>query len=244
MSKGLVFKVSGSTAVVLEDGQFRRVPAQKGWKKGDEVDLAAKGGFAAKLFSNARYAATLAASVALMLSLAGYAFYHYLGRAVSYVSIDVNPSIELGLNSFDWVVTATGYNEEGSTALESLRLFWMSAENAVKAVISSPHMEEFLDDNTVVVAVSSGTRQQAVGGKVSSAMRDLDDAYEETSFLYSSADWSLSKEAHDNSVTPGKMALAQEIAKYDDSTPPAQLAAQLTTSELIDLLQELQESEG
>ena len=48
--------------------------------------------------------------------------YSWVQRPVSYVSIDVNPSIELALNRFDRVVYAAAYNLEGEEILNGLSL--------------------------------------------------------------------------------------------------------------------------
>jgi hypothetical protein len=44
------------------------------------------------------------------LAVGGYAFYN---TPINYVSFDVNPSVELGLNFFDKVVSCEACNEEG-----------------------------------------------------------------------------------------------------------------------------------
>lgn len=239
MNTGIVFKISGETAVVLDgDGVFRRVPARPEWKKGDTVRLPQKKGVAARLFRKARYGSTIAASVLLMFSLISFTAYYYLGRTVTTISIDVNPSVELGLNSFDWVVSVKAYNGEGEDALAALKLIWMSAEDAVRAVIGSPGVEGYLEDNTVVVAVSSTSHQQAISSKVSGIVRDLTDAYGEADFIYSNPDWDLRKDARASEVSLGRMALARQIQQYDPGQVFEELL-ELSTSELVQLLKDV-----
>ena len=51
----------------------------------------------------------------LAVSIGGYS---YIQTPVSYVSIDVNPSVELTLNRVDRVISATAFNGDGEAVLE------------------------------------------------------------------------------------------------------------------------------
>ena len=59
--------------------------------------------------------ASVAAVFIIGALVGGYAF---LNTPVAYMSIDINPSIELGINAFNRVVTAEGLNQDGQTVLE------------------------------------------------------------------------------------------------------------------------------
>ena len=65
-----------------------------------------------------RYAFAIA-TLLLLIGASGYSVYR---RPVSYISIDVNPSIELGINRFEKVVSTKSYNEEGQTVTEQVSL--------------------------------------------------------------------------------------------------------------------------
>ena len=74
-----------------------------------------RGKFRAGYHPAVKYAVS---AVCVMLFLAvGGAGYSWIWTPVSYVSIDVNPSIELALNRFDRVVSAEAYNVEGEEIL-------------------------------------------------------------------------------------------------------------------------------
>ena len=238
MNTGLVFRVTGTTAILLVDGCFREVPVKKGWKKGDVVTLAKvrRGARAARF---ARHTATVAAGVVLMLVLSIYTAYYYLGDQVTYVSVDVNPSIELALNRFDWVVSSTSYNVEGASTLEKLKLRWLPVEDALRAVISSPEMAQHLEDGTVMVAMSSSEEKSNTNSKLAGAMRALKDDLGQANFIYSNADWSMREDAEKSGVSVGKMALAQQIQTHDPEAETDELL-QHSTGELIEMLKELQ----
>ena len=55
-------------------------------------------------------------------------------QPVAYVGIDVNPSIELGLNRFGIVVETTAINDDGRVLLESVALEGRSYDEALNAL--------------------------------------------------------------------------------------------------------------
>ena len=83
------------------------------------------------------------ACAALVLAL-GSGGYVMLLVPVSYVSIDVNPSIELELNRMDRVISAKAYNEDGEKVLEGLSLEWKHYMDAVDLVVESDRMQPYL----------------------------------------------------------------------------------------------------
>lgn len=64
--------------------------------------------------------AALAAACMVVVLLLGMNGYSWFLAPVSYVSIDVNPSVELALNKLDRVVSATAYNKQGEELLKGM----------------------------------------------------------------------------------------------------------------------------
>ena len=58
-----------------------------------------------------------------MVGFGGYFLYFI---PVSSISVDVNPSIELGINRFDKVVTVDTFNNDGYHIMSSLNVRFMS----------------------------------------------------------------------------------------------------------------------
>lgn len=88
--------------------------------------------------------AVAAAAVMLVLFVGGYGTRMFL-EPVNVISIDINPSIELGINAFDRVVTTQAYNPEGERLLQSLDLRFRKWEQAVDAVMDSDTVLYLLD---------------------------------------------------------------------------------------------------
>ena len=83
-----------------------------------------------------RAAIALAACLALTaVGLIGSRLYF---EETAFVGIDVNPSIELGINRFDIVVSAKAYNEDGEALLRDVSVTGKPYDSAVATLTSSP----------------------------------------------------------------------------------------------------------
>lgn len=63
----------------------------------------------------------LALSAGMIFSLAR-GTYAYAKTPVAYVSMDINPSVELAVNAFDTAIVVEVYNEDGKNVLEGTNL--------------------------------------------------------------------------------------------------------------------------
>ena len=113
-----------------------------------------------------RLAVSLAAAC-LMLTVGGYACYF---TPVSYVCVDINPSVELSVNLFGRVVRAQGYNEDGARLLEDGGYTHAPVEGAVRALVEKAAAEGYLaGDGTSVIAVTAESRSEKAAAKLQSA---------------------------------------------------------------------------
>jgi hypothetical protein len=119
VKQGIVLKIQGKTAIVLTpDGEFVRAPADReGWWPGQEVTWPDR---ARRAFL--RPAVALACALVLVLVGSGLAYRHWwaLGPVVAYVSVDINPSLELGVDARERVCSARAFNPEGESLLAGL----------------------------------------------------------------------------------------------------------------------------
>lgn len=90
-------------------------------------------------------------SCAILMFVMGAAGYFWIQTPVSYVSIDVNPSIELSLNRFDRVVSAEAYNLEGEEILNGLSLKGKKYTEAIHEVVECDGMRAYLSGTSEVV---------------------------------------------------------------------------------------------
>lgn len=161
--KGLVLETSeeGYITVVTGQGEFLTVP----WSKtalpetGSEVEFALAGP-KEKFYLRRNYFLAIAASlVLLLLSIPLWWAFILPGpsQVVAYVNVDINPSIELGLNRPGKVKEVRGLNQDGERLLQDLKLMNLPAQKAVELLTIRAVAEKYLTpdkENTVLITVS------------------------------------------------------------------------------------------
>lgn len=80
----------------------------------------------------------------LLVFFSGY-FCRMLLEPVSIISIDINPSIELGINTFDQVVSVEAFNEDGRILADQLQLRFLNYEEAVERIVNSETVSSLLN---------------------------------------------------------------------------------------------------
>lgn len=111
------------------------------------------------VLSSVRAKITLAACAVLIALGIGGAYAYNTPSA--YVGIDINPSIELGINCFDYVVSAEGVNEDGAALLSQTSLTGMRYEDAIQALNDALEANGYLtNDATVSVTVAGNNNDQ------------------------------------------------------------------------------------
>lgn len=89
-------------------------------------------------------------------------------QVIAYVNIDINPSVELGLDQEGKVREATGLNEDGVKLLEQLQLLNRSAEEAVRLITSEAVKKQYLapdKENNVILTLSSPDEREERRGE-------------------------------------------------------------------------------
>ena len=97
-------------------------------------------------FRRARALAALAACLVLVALGAGGAAWALLPSA--YVAIDVNPSLELGINRIDRVASTEAFNDDGAAVLEAADVEGMTYEDAMEAIDDA--LDAYRSENSAV----------------------------------------------------------------------------------------------
>lgn len=92
--------------------------------------------------------ALAACAVLIALGIGGGAYVYQ--TPVAYVGIDINPSIELGVNYFDRVVSAEGDNADGQDILSEINVVGMTYEEALASLNDSLTNKGYLTANAAV----------------------------------------------------------------------------------------------
>ena len=190
---------------------------------------------------------TVAACLAVLLLGGGGLLVQQAHAVTSVVSLDVNPSIELRVNSREKVVSCQALNQEAQAVLEDMDggrdLKGVKADVAVNAIVGSLVRCGYLDSLSSAILISVEDRDQSRAHRLQqdlSAAVDgiLRDSASQASVLTQTVtqDTSLEKQARDHRISTGKAALIRQAMALNGSLTFEGLA-QLSVEELRDLIE-------
>lgn len=102
----------------------------------------------------------LAACALVLLLWGGWYFYF---TPVASISVDVNPSIELGINRFDRVISVVGYNEDGRALADSLSVRFLPYEEALDRILSADGFAQYMVPEQFVSVTVIGESEEKSG---------------------------------------------------------------------------------
>lgn len=197
------------------------------------------------LYANRRKKARKKTGLILVLACmilsftAGMWGYSWFQTPVSYVSIDVNPSMELALNSLDRVVSAYSYNTEGAEILNGLSLNGKKYTDAIKTIMGSSAMNTYLTaDPELVFTVASDKDREVIleAGAADTSRQMGHDCHSVCTDIETAA------LAHDSGLSLGKYNAYLLLNQYDDTITVDQ-CRDMTMSEIHELIWEYQKKE-
>ena len=155
--------------------------------------------------------------IALALILAGFTGVYAYQKPVSFVSLDINPSMELVVNVFDVVVSAKAYNNDGEKVWEDLDVEGGSVEEAINEIVNSAIADGYVEeDGTSVISITTETDDGEGSGELKEAAEEgVDNALEEneTEEEIEKDNVALERrdEARELGITPGKLNPIQKL---------------------------------
>ena len=170
----------------------------------------------------------------LLILLIGSGCWLYF-RPTAVISIDINPSLELGINRFDKVVSVTGYNEDGQELAESLDIKYMDYDKAVRALLESQKITELLAQEEAL-SIGVGGSDQRQCERVLSAMESYTEGHA-NSHCYS-ADLQELEDAHQAGLSYGKYQAFLELRELDPTVTVEEVQG-MTMGEIRDRIAEL-----
>ena len=149
--KAVVVKINQKQAVnIKSSGAFLSIP-NKNYKIGQEIYV--------KDSSNQGFVklARIAAAAAVFFAMIGSGAVYAYSTPQSYVSINIDSCVELEVNMFNYVIGASGANEDGTAVLEKVEIANKSLDKAIELIISQANSNGSLTyaEQTVVVGVHS-----------------------------------------------------------------------------------------
>ncbi|MCS5694511.1 anti-sigma factor domain-containing protein [Desulfofundulus thermocisternus] len=153
MLTGIVVEVKARTCVILTpDAQFREIPLPAGGARpGEEVS-----------FSYRRrpvYWRSLLVAASLLLILGAGLFYRgWMNQAVAYVSLDINPSVEMALDRRELVCQARGLNAAGEDLLSRVPVLGLPVEKAIGSLLDRAVQSRYLQparNNVILTTITA-----------------------------------------------------------------------------------------
>lgn len=163
----------------------------------------------------------ISACTAILLTCGGGGVYAYAQTPVAYLSLDINPSVELGINTFGTVVKAEGYNDDGNTILDGLNLKGDNVTQAVNTLVSSAADNGFIsEDGSTVVSLTTETDNSSTDASLIAKAEDganeaLDEKGDTAVINKDTVPLSLHDQAKALGITPGKLNLINKLQAVD-----------------------------
>ncbi len=155
--KGVVVEIAGKNRVIVmtSRGEFMRVPCKKPVTIGQEMTFRV---------SHPRPMIHLSAAAMLLVAILGTAtwmngFVPMFGSAIPefFVTLELNPGIELALSRNKRVVSASGLNAEGQELLDEIRVVGRPFKQAVEVITARLEEKGFLQDGSREILVTIST---------------------------------------------------------------------------------------
>lgn len=160
--------------------------------------------------------------LAVLLTLGGGSgVYGYYQTPVSYLSLDINPSVELGINAFGRVVKAEGYNNDGKNILNGINVKGSDVTTAVDTLVKSAVKNGYIaEDGSSVISLTSETDDKNTATNLETeaetgAKEALITSGEKAEVLKDNVALARRDEARKLGITPGKLNLIQKLQKVD-----------------------------
>ncbi|WP_462409056.1 anti-sigma factor domain-containing protein [Neobacillus sp. Marseille-QA0830] len=220
MKKGIVMQIDGAFLTLLTpEGEFLRARKQKQpYEIGEEIlffpieTKTYKPSFVSRFKLNKPI---WIITVAVFIIFTGSAFPVYQSnKAYAYMSIDVNPSIEIGVNKKMQVIEVTGFNKEGKKVVSRL-MDWKKRDVSVVTgkIIDEIKAEGYLENKKEIVisTVVPDQSEKDLEQKLEDNVQEIKSSVAEEQLklkVVSTTEKELEK-AHELGMTAGKYQLGQ-----------------------------------
>lgn len=190
-----------------------------------------------------RWAPLTAAAVLAFILCGGLGIrgWQTANTVASVVSLDVNPSIQIQVNSKEKVLSADALNQDAQVILADMELKGTQLNVAVNAIVGSLLQNGYLDSISSAILISVEDEDTQRASRLETTLTDevntaLQNASAGASVLSQvmTQDAALAAQAQENSISVGKAALIQRIQSLNSKLDFEDLAA-LSVEELKQL---------
>ncbi|MDD4766768.1 MAG: anti-sigma factor domain-containing protein [Desulfotomaculaceae bacterium] len=213
---GMIVKIEGRSCIaVTPAGEFKEVPLpQNGHIRiGQEISLAGRKNWRPYL----RY--LMVAASLLIVFMAGQIYLDCTLQAVAYLTIDINPSIELAIAKDGKVVSGSGLNSDGDKILSEVLVKGCDLEQAVGLIVTQAIADNYLTAGGSNIILSTLTVNEDSDPLVdiehvyNAIKTSMDSGSVESEVIIESVEPELRQEAQASGISTGKLLLHKKTVE-------------------------------
>ena len=211
--KAIIIKESRRRALLLtSDGRYVMVKSKKNYRVGKEIE------YHERSFNFSAILTPVFSALVLILLAAG--IYTYV-TPVAAITMDINPSLELEINRFEFIIGSKGLNPEGEALLESSAHLNRSVERALQNLIESASDEGYIVEDSgnqilLTVLTSNIHLNEKITNIFKNTQEDYDDQQRGIGIIIASYNQDRIEEADALGISPGKLLLIHKIEEDED----------------------------
>lgn len=213
---------------------FEQIKAEEELKeKTREFIFIKTNGYKKKRIINYRHFIEAAACMIFLLMGSHWLYF----TSTAEISIDINPSIELGVNRFGKIVSEESFNEDGQELLNSLNIKYVDYFEAVRQIIENEKIDKLLsNDEIMMIAVTGKNEKQSleIFSKIQSCTAEKKNTY----CWYAQSE--EAEKAHEMGISYGKYKAFLELKEKDPDVDVEKIK-NMTMREIRDLMKTLSE---
>lgn len=176
----------------------------------------------------------LAAAACVLVLAAGAGGGYLFFTPTAYISVDINPSLELEINRFDRIISVTGYNEDGEDLSEKMDLKFLTYEDAIQEILDSQDIQNYLDEDGILSFTVAGEDENQSG----QILHHVESCTEGNENMHCHAGgMDEVHEAKNYGLSVGRYRAYLKLKEYDASITPEELN-EMSMAQIQDLLNE------
>jgi len=245
--KSVVVEIkAGYAAVLSEDGCISKIK-NKNYIIGQVIEMKSS------KFKNINKLVMCSALTAMIAIAGGITLWAYK-TPYSYVSLDVNPSIEYSLNRFDKVISVTAVNDDGQEILNELELDKLENQNiedAVTETVNQISKDGYFDnsiDNDIdggIIIATSGEyldKSDKLAEKLQKSLEnEIEEIGEDIKLETISVGLERVQKAKELGVTPGKLNLVEKL-QNSSADPESIIVEEWLNKPVKDIMRAIKEN--
>ncbi|MDI3481492.1 MAG: hypothetical protein PWQ97_1147 [Tepidanaerobacteraceae bacterium] len=220
--KGVIVDIDNEYIIILnKSGDFKKIcNNMPQCRIGDEIEvpdnMLTSHFLLRRMFSIVSTRRIAAAVIALMLLLGmgGYAIADYF-NPVTFVTMDINPSIELILNRYERVLRVDAFDDEGSILAKDAGAFKnMKLEEALGILVDRAESQNYLKESgTLMLTISS--KQKRVPGELDGKLKEVIKSRSAIQVIVENTSVEKHEEARRMKISQGKLLMYEKLKKVN-----------------------------